>query len=142
MSLIVSKHADAIRETWQSRALRASDGKLRRVVICALAKEYPAALVTLLRATFPGFVDLSRPIFTSYGSVMLDGSIVCDVVDRDGSKKQARIYDNESRFIYDMRKLADGLKLDDRDRIEMFTVLQKWVASDKRVGLFGQRLAS
>jgi hypothetical protein len=139
---LADKHADEIRAMWQSRALRESAGKLRKVVICALAKEYPGAMVTLLHVTFPGFIDIDRPMFVSYAHVGLDGAVMADMVDRDGKKSAMRVYESEERFIYAMRKLADGLKLADRDRIEMFTVLQKWVASDARVGIHGQRLAS
>jgi len=139
---LIDKHAEEIRAMWQSRALAASSGKLRKVIVCALAKEYPGAMVTLLRVTFPGFVDLDRPIFVSYAHVALDGSVICDMVDREGRRVTGWVYRKEEHFIYAMRKLADRLKLDDRDRIEMFTVLQKWVASDRRVGVLGQRLAS
>jgi hypothetical protein len=142
MSLLVNKHADEIREMWQSKALAASTGKLRKVITVALAKEYPGALVTLMKVTFPGFVDLDRPMFVSYATIAPSGRVICDMVDRDGSKRKVSVYLNEDAFIYEMRKLADGLKLSDAERTEMFTVLQKWVTSDKRVGLFGQRLAS
>jgi hypothetical protein len=135
------KHADEIREMWQSKALRASKGKLRKVIIVALAKEYPAALVTLMKVTFPGFVDFDRPFFSSYAHIDLGGNIVCDMIDRDGSKVQAQI-GTEDSFIYAVRKLADELKLPDKDRSEMFVVLQKWVASDKRVDQQGRKLAS
>lgn len=142
MSLLAQKHTDEIREMWQSRALAAAAGKLRKVVIVALAKEYPGALETLLRVTFPGFADIDRPFFCGYASVDPAGRIVCEMIDRDGFKRKAIVYPSEEPFIYAMRKLADGLKLNDRDRIEMFAVLQKWVASDRRIGPLGQRLAS
>ena len=135
MSLLAKKHADEIREMWQSRALRAATGKLRKVLIVALAKEYPAALTTLMRVTFPGFVDLDAPLLVSYAHIAPDGSVVCDVVKRDGTRRLTRIYDSEDLFIYAMRKLADELKFNDHDRVELFTVLQKWVASDRRLKL-------
>lgn len=140
MSLL-KKHADEVREMWQSRCLRASTGKLRKVIIVALAKEYPAALVTLMKATFPGFVDFDRPFFTSYAHINLAGQIVCDMIDHDGSKVVASIGDEDS-FISAVRHLADQLKLSDADRSEMFIVLQKWIASDKRVNQEGRKLAS
>jgi hypothetical protein len=131
MTLLAKKHADEIREMWQSKALRHSTGKLRKVIIVALAKEYPAALETLMQVTFPGFVDFDRPFFTSYAHIDEGGNIVCDMIERDGSKVVAQI-GTEQSFIMAVRKLADQLKLCDRDREEMFVVLQKWVASDKR----------
>ena len=48
MSLLVNKRADEIREMWQSRALRETHGKLRKVLICAFAKEYPAAIFSVM----------------------------------------------------------------------------------------------
>lgn len=139
---LVTKHADEIRDMWQSRALRAARGKLRKVVITALAKEYVADFETLLKATFPGFVDLDRPLFTSYAHIDLGGRIICEMIDKEGRKRKVMVYGCEDAMIYEMRKLADKLKLPDRDRIEMFTVLQKWVAKDMRIGIQGQRLAS
>jgi hypothetical protein len=142
MSLLAKKHSDEIRAMWQSRALAESSGKLRKVLIIALAKEYPGAFVTLMKVTFPGFIDLELPMFLSYAHIALDGSIICEWMNKAKIRRPVRVYENEDAFIYATRKLADGLKLDDRDRTEMFTVLQKWVASDRRVGVFGQRLAS
>lgn len=131
MSKLKDKIADEIADGWQCKALRASKAKLRQVVIVALAKEYPDALITLLKVAFPGFVDISRPMFTGYAHIDLGGNIVCDMLDTDGSIVAAQIGTEES-FIYAIRKLADEMKLDDKDRSEMFVVLQKWVASDKR----------
>jgi hypothetical protein len=142
MSLLLDKHADEIRTMWQSRALAASSGKLRKVIVIALAKEYPGAFVTLMKATFPGFIDLELPMFLSYAHIALDGSIVCEWMNKAKIRRPVRVYDNEDAFIHDTRKLADGLKLPDKDRVEMFAVLQKWVASDRRVGAFGEKLAS
>lgn len=145
MTLVASKHADEIREMWQSRALRAADGKMRRVLVAALTKEYPAAIVTLLKVTFPGFIEFEPPIFIGYASIQPDGKVACEAGEvRLGVTYRGLlpVFDSEQQFIYEMRKLADRLKLSDRDRTEMFTVLQKWVASDRRIGAQGERLAS
>lgn len=143
MTLTLSqKHADEIREMWQSRALRESTGKLRKVVIVALAKAYPGALQTLLKVTFPNFIDIDRPIYTSYARISLTGKLMCDMIDRKGEKHLVKVYESEDEFTGEMRRLADGLKLNDADRVEMFGILQKWVVGDKRVGVEGQRLAS
>lgn len=139
---LAKKHADEIRQMWQSRALHASTGKMRKVLITALAKEYPGAMVTLMKVTFPGFVDFDLPIFLSYAHICRFGTIVCEMMEKHGVRRTVCVYRSENAFIYDMRKLADKLKLDDKDRVEMFTVLQKWVASDRRVGVMGHKLAS
>lgn len=146
MSLTSNKHAEEIREMWQSRALvHADDGKLQRVVLIALAKEYPADLLPLLRATF-GTEEIGKPFYSGYASVLASGHLVCMQHDVDKNKLVwkgvVKVYDSEPKFISEMRKLADKLKLDDADRTDMFCVLQKWVAADHRIGVNGQRLAS
>jgi hypothetical protein len=135
-----NKVAEEVRAMWQARVLLGSSGKMQRVVIVALAKEYPQALQALLRAC--GIEDLERPFLCSYATITPSGRVACEMIEKDGSKKFVAIYHNEDEFISEMRKLADKLKLSDKDRTEMFLVLQKWVASDRRVGLLGQRLAS
>lgn len=139
---LAKKHADEIREMWQSRVLRASAGKLRKIVISAFAKSYRDALKTLLAVTFEGFQDIDRPIIASYGHIATDGSVIADMVDRAGVKRKTRLYESEGRFLYEARKVADELKLSDDDRRQMFGVLQRWIVSDQRIGTEGQRLVS
>jgi hypothetical protein len=143
MSLLAKKHADEIRDMWQSKALRESRGLMRKVVITALAKEYPTAIIILLKVTFPDFKDIDRPLLASYAHIAIDGSVRCDIIGRDGKRTEAvQIFESEIKFLYELRKLADSLKLSDFDRTQMFMILQKWVAADKRVGVMGQKLAS
>ena len=138
---IVKKHVDEIREMWQSRALRGSSGQIRAILIAAIAKEYPAALEILLKATFPGFVDIARPMIISYAYIDIGGRIIATMIEADDSKADVVVFENEGEFIMAMRRLADGLRLDDADRIAMFQVLQKWVKSDLRFNHLG-KLAS
>lgn len=139
---LVDKHADEIREMWQSKVLRASKGKLRKIFISAYAKAYKDALKTLLTVTFPGFVDIDRPIISGYGHIQVDASVVADVIDRNGVMRKMVLYYSEGKLLYDARKVADEVKLDDEDREQMFKVLQKWIVSDARYGVEGRRLAS
>lgn len=139
MSLLAKKPADEIREMWQSRCLRATTGKLRKVMITALAKEYPAALVALMKVTFPGFIDFDRPFFTSYAAIYPSGRLVCEMMDKDGTKRLVAAYRDQNEFLYELRTLADTLKLNDADRVEMFTVLQRWVASDRRYDIHNEK---
>lgn len=140
MLITKDKVAEEVRAMWQARALLAAKDKIQRVLLVAIAKEYPAAFRTLLRAI--GIADINRPFLCSYATIVPSGRIVCDMIEKDGSKRTVAIYKNENEFIYEMRKLADELKLNDADRIEMFTVLQKWVTKDQRVNVFGDKLAS
>lgn len=139
---LLRKHAEELRQMWQSRALAASEGKMQRVLMVVLAYEYAAAMPVLLAATFPGFTDIERPFLSSYATIVPSGKVVCQMVDRDGSKKTVAIYDSKDKYVADMRALADKLKLSDKDRAEMFGVLQRWIVADMRVGPNGERLAS
>ena len=135
---LLKKHADELRLMWQSRALAASEGKLHRVLTVVLAYEYAAAMPILMRVTFPGFTDLERPFLSSYATIMPNGKVVCEMVDKDGSKKTVAIYDSKDKYVYDMRQLADKLKLSDEERAEMFAVLSRWIVKDMRVGPRGE----
>lgn len=137
MNFLKDKIADEIRGMWQARVLTGSKDKMHHVVLVALAKAYPAAFQTLLRAL--GAVDISRPFFCGYAAITPSGRIVCDMIDRDGSKRKVAVYRDENEFIYEMRTLADRLKLSDSDRTEFFGVLQKWVTRDERVNLHGEK---
>ena len=139
---LLKKHADELRAMWQSRALAISSGKLQRVLTVVLSYEYAAAMPILLKATFPGFTDIARPFLCSYATIYPTGRLVCEMVDRDGSKKAIVVYKNEGEFTAEMRGLADKLKLSETERKEMFAVLRRWVVKDMRVGPHGERLAS
>lgn len=133
---------EEIRATWQSRALAAADGKLGKVLLVVLTDEYAGIISPLLYATFDGFHDITRPFLSGYATITPTGAIICDLVRTDGSMRKEKIYDSDDNFISDMRNLADKLKLDDADRIDMFRVLRRWVTADLRVGVNGEKLAS
>jgi hypothetical protein len=142
MNPFAKKVAGQIEQMWQCRVLRASHGKLRQVVLVMLAKEYAGAMPVLLRVAFPGFQDLSRPMLTGYATIVWSGHMVCDLMDRDGIIKRETIYGSVDEFIGEVRRLADLLKLNDKDREEMFVTLQKWVVADRRINHEGRRRAS
>lgn len=145
MSITAKKSADEIRDMWQSRILREADGKLQRVMMIALAKEHPADLLVLLKATF-GTVEIPMPFYSGYATIVPSGHLVCMMHDRDSAgitwKGVVKVYDTEQQFLGDARRLADGLKLNDADRVALFAMLQKWVAADQRVDHEGRKLAS
>lgn len=136
------KEEAELREMWQARVLRESEGRLQRVLLVVFAKEYAAALPVLLRVAIPGFEDIKRPFLSGYATIMQSGRIVCDCVGRDGELSKVAVYQSENEFVTEMRGLADKLKLSDSDREEMFAVLRKWIVADKRINQFGQKFAS
>lgn len=136
---LIRMHAQQLRDTWQARLLAAADGKEFAVALCVIALEWPTALPTLLRATFPGFRDIVRPFLTGYATTQIDGSIYCAMIDRDYSWGYQKLYDSQAEMTAEFRAIADKLKLADKDREKMFDLLKKWVTSDRRVDEYGRR---
>jgi hypothetical protein len=142
MNPFAGKVADEIRQMWQARALREATGKLQRVLLVVFAKEYAAVLPVLLKVAIPGFKDIQRPFLSGYATILQSGRLVCDMTCADGEIHKTEIYRTVDDFIGEVRRFADRLKLGDRDREEMFALLQKWVAADLRIDHMGRKLAS
>lgn len=147
MTLASKMGAHEVRETWESRALVAAEGKMQRILLAAIRAEIREdLLLLLLRETF-GQIEIKTPFYRGHASIVPSGHLVCEVVDRDANglvwRGTVKVYDNENRFLYEMRKLADKLKLSDEDRKDMFRVLQKWITKDERFDLNNEkRMAS
>lgn len=123
---------EQIKDTWQSKALQASDAKICNVLMCVFSKEYAAAFPVLFYATFGKTADLSFPFLSGYASIAPSGRLICNQMIGPHSLRKVEVYESEGAFILDMRKLADKMKLSDADRTDMFRVLQKWVTQDLR----------
>jgi hypothetical protein len=123
-----------LRQTWQARTLLAAKGKTAAVLLSVLAHNYDDALLPLLQVVFPGFTSITAPFFSTAGKVAKSGHIVADMVTRTGRvQKDFPIYRDEIEMRDDFRRLADGLKLPDVDRVELFAALQRWVVADRRL---------
>lgn len=132
--LDASKEAAELRETWQARALAATQSShLGAVLLSVLAHSYDEALPVLLRVVFPGFQGLKPPGLISAGKIGRTGSVVADVVLKGGLRKRNSIIFSDKKAMESaFRKLADRLKLSDKDRREMFCAVQRWVVCDYR----------
>lgn len=145
-----TRHAQDLRDTWQARALAEARGRQQAVVLAVLFHNYHAAMQVLLRVVFPkaplagnGWTEINRPFLIGAALIAPDGTICCDMMRRDGViAKRAPIYRGESSLLFDMRKLADKLKLADADRREMFGAIQNWIVRDMRIDHLGRKLAS
>ena len=135
IQLDARRHADDLARTWQCRALIASQHQHVGVILLSvLAHTYDDAMPVLLRIAFPGFTSIQPPFLCTCGKIAKTGAIVADVVQRDGTiEKDVAIYKNEIELRDDFRRLADELKLDDGDRVEMFKCVQRWVVADRRL---------
>lgn len=124
-----------LRASWQARVLVGSQGAARAVVMSVLAHTYDEAVVTLCAAVFPDFDgSLKAPFLTSAAKISKTGAIVADVMDRSGIEhKDQKLFETETALRDAFLALADRLKLNDQDRIELFRCVLRWVVADRRL---------
>lgn len=127
-----------LRASWQARVLLAAqeknEGVIGAVALSVLAHNYDDAMLVLLKVLFPGFESIKPPFLCSAGKVDKSGAVVADLVERQGViVKNYRLYRDEIALRNDFRRLADQLKLDDADRVELFGAVKRWVVADRRL---------
>lgn len=125
-----------LRGSWQVRALAEAQGTAFAVVLSVLGHSFPDALPVVMNLLIPEWDGAAPgPFLSTCGKIDKTGVIVADVVDpRTGLiQKDAALYVNEIALRDDMRRLADQLKLADRDRLEFFTAIKAWVVADRRL---------
>jgi len=124
-----------LRGSWQARALTATTGAARMVMLSVLAHTLETAVVTLCFAAFADFDgSLPLPALTTAAKVDKSGAIVADMCDRRGRiHKDQVLFKTETEMRDAFRRLADRMKLSDTDRIEMFKYAQAWVVADRRL---------
>lgn len=134
------RHASELRDTWQAKVLAAAKGRMIVAIPSILAHTYDEAMPTLMRLVRPLCWDPERlslrtPFLCSIAKVDKAGRIVADAVMHDYGipQKDKVIFASERDFEYELRKLADLTRLDDKDRIEFFKVAKRWVAADRRL---------
>lgn len=145
--LNVQRHAQDLRNTWQARCLAEATGKQAAVVMAVLFHNYLPAMQIMLRVVFPkaplarnGWVEISRPFLYGSATIVNTGKVVCGMVDKMGRKiPNALIFDREAQLISMFRKLADHLKLNDAERVEMTEAVKRWVVADRRVNHMGEK---
>lgn len=72
------------------------------------------------------------PRFGSRAVINKDGVVISNMQDKDGVKHLNHALGPVQDIIDSFRGLADHLKLDDAERVEMFSELKKWFAHDER----------
>lgn len=104
------------------------------VVLSVLAHTYDDAMPVLLRIVFPGFTSIAAPFYCTAAKVDKSGAVVADCVTKDGQiVKDAVVFQSEGEMQDNFRRLADHLKLNDSDRVELFKCVQRWVVADRRL---------
>jgi hypothetical protein len=130
------KLAFDLRASWQVRALEAAEGTNFAVMLSVLGHSFPEALPVVMHLLIPDWDGRPPgPYLISCGKIAKTGAIVADVVDpRTGViTKEAVLYLSEIHLRDQARKIADQLKLTDRDRSEFFTAVRTWVVADRRL---------
>lgn len=140
----LSKEAAELRDMWQSRVLVAAKGEGPQfaILIRMFVAAYGDAIKILLAATFPGFRDLRPPQIVGHAAIAPSGRIIADVLEKSRRVRTHILYDNQDAMRADFGRLADKLKLNDFDRIELFDMLKRWLVRDYRIDAHGRKLAS
>lgn len=123
---------------WQVRALKEAKGQTAMVLWSVLAHTYdPEAMDAAFRLVFPWYhgpgTPMPLPCLLSAAKIDKTGAVVGDVQGQFGKKTDAVLYETEAHLRDDFRRLADRLKLNDQDRIELFKCVQRWVVADRRL---------
>lgn len=150
MNPLLSKHAKELRDTWQARALAESKGHTQAVVQAILFHGYLDAMQILMRVVWPnrplarnGWTEISRPFFVGGAQILPNGKVEVNMISSLGDNPgRTVIYESQDELIKTFRDLADQLKLNDADRIEMMGAVAKWVVADRRIDHLGRKLAS
>ncbi len=123
-----------LRGSWQVRAIGEAKGQTWMVLLSVLAHTYDHALLFMMPLVYPDFDgSIPAPHLTTAAKIDKNGAIVADVVDRNGIIKEVAIYPTELHLRDDFRRLADRLKLNDADRVELLKCVQRWVVADRRL---------
>lgn len=121
--------------------LRVTRGKLNAVVLSILAHSWPDGIQTLLMVVYPGHEGLTPPFYASAGSIAVSGQVVADMACGVGDVvKNSLVYDTKDAYQSDMRRVADSAKLNDKERMQFFETVRRWIVADRRVGPHGERI--
>lgn len=118
-----------LRYSWQGRVLDRSEGAMRMIVESVLAHSWDDAMPFLLAAcnTWIGL-----PFLCTAGKIGKDGKIFADVVTKSDTKERW-VFGTPAELERHCRKLADKIKLSDRDRIAFFDAINRWIVCDFRI---------
>jgi hypothetical protein len=109
---------DKIRATWQFRAEEATQGNESKLgaILLGVLKRSPH----------------KPPAYGSKAAIGTDDKVFADYLDRAGIYHKAAYVCDVGELVVNFRGLADHLKLNDKDRKEMFDALRKWIVKDYR----------
>lgn len=138
------RHRQDLEGSWQCRllakSLRCDGGVVRPVdltgaaILSIISHNYDDALPVLLRIAHAEFTGIGAPFFCSPARIAKTDHVLADLITRDGQKlKNQGVFRDEKEMETSFRKLADEARLDDKDRIELFEAVKRWVVCDYRL---------
>jgi hypothetical protein len=122
---------------WEAKVLLGADKRLARVAM-SIISHYWGDDATRLKALFglvwPGFTGIKTPFLASCGRILRDGTVRADVVTDDGHGivRNLKLFDTLTDLQSAFRRIADRLKLNDADRVDLFAAIQNWITVDYR----------
>jgi hypothetical protein len=135
-SITPKMSAEELRQSWQGRALVLTADvapKLCRVLMSLFADSYDETMPFLLHAAF-GACTVTAPFLCSSPRINRAGQVTADLINKYGNKqKNYVVFDDERQMECLFRKLADRMKLDDAERIDLFICVRHWVKADFRL---------
>lgn len=127
---------EELRASWQGRALALTEltaPKLCRVLMSLFADNYDETMPFLLQAVF-GSCAVTAPFLCTSPKINKAGRVVADLISKHGNRQKGYVlFDDTVQMEGVFRKLADRLKLDDAERIDLFACVHHWVKADQRL---------
>lgn len=144
VDLAFRRHVQELRDSWQGWTLRyaltlnAGSARPRDVmgaaILSMLAHNFDDAMPVLLRVVFPGFQSIGTPFLCSAAKIAKTGHVMADFVTRTGAIAKNQIIFRDTRQMEGkFRRVADELRLNDKDRTELFAAVKRWVVCDYRL---------
>jgi len=125
-------------DSWQAKVLRSTRGRLYAVMLSVLFCKYDddPRFRLLLHLTHGGFRP-RMPFICEAPRINKAGEVEVRLFDTDErtylTKEWVKAYDSEIAFRDTLRRLADHLRLPDKDRIELFDACRNWLNHDNRI---------
>lgn len=144
IDLSFRRHKQDLEGSWQCRLLRKKlvcNGGVARprdligaCILSVVSHNYDEALPVLLRVALPGFTGIGAPFFCSSARIARTGDVMVDMISKDGRRvKNQGIFTSSRKLQSAFRRFADEMALGDRDRVELFEALKRWVVCDYRL---------
>lgn len=144
LDIAFRRHAQELCDSWQGKVLaralvvQGGVGRARGLpgaaVLSVLAHNFDNAMPVLLRVVFPDWKSIGSPMLCSAARIAKTGDVMADMIGKDGQFfKNQQLFRNTRRMESAFRRVADEARLDDKQRVEFFEAVKRWVVCDYRL---------